>query len=356
MPLKLRSPRKDKTPNFEIRGTYLRVRVEQSSGTDRRSVALQELRKLERAIEAGDYPPKAPVARPDEPTFLSAANGYMEVGHSRRYVAALIKHFGETPLHEIDQAAIDAAATNLHPRVTAGTRNCYVYTPVSAILHHAGIDIEVRRPKGAKGNVKKDFMWPETAFAILDAADAIDDEFGLYLVMLLYQGTRKSEGLDLLTNDIRIAERAAYVRDSKNEDPRMLRLREDILDRLQAHLDRIGDRARLFRFHDGGHFKHFLLRAKLAVCDLPCPKRRPTGWRPPKYRLAFVTFHTFRHTWATWMRYYAGADLQGLVATNNWRDPRSAARYAHVVAREEWDRVEKLPGAAAGKTRGKAGS
>jgi hypothetical protein len=43
------------------------------------------------------------------------------------------------------------------------------------------------------------------------------------------------------------------------------------------------------------------------------------------------------------MRRCGGADLQGLVATNHWRDPRSAARYAHVVAHEEWGRVEKLP-------------
>ena len=64
----------------------------------------------------------------------------------------------------------------------------------------------------------------------------------------------------------------------------------------------------------------------------------------PAYPLAFVGFHTFRHTWATWMRRYAGADVQGLAKTKNWRAPRSAARYVHVVAREEWDRVEKLPG------------
>jgi hypothetical protein len=43
---------------------------------------------------------------------------------------------------------------------------------------------------------------------------------------------------------------------------------------------------------------------------------------------------------ATWMRRYGGADVQGLTETGNWRDPRSAARYSHVVAREEWDRVE----------------
>jgi hypothetical protein len=108
---------------------------------------------------------------------------------------------------------------------------------------------------------------------------------------------------------------------------------------------------RLFKFNDGGHFKHMLMRAKLAFLGLPCPKRRPVGWKPPENRLAFVGFHTFRHTWATWMRRYGGADVQGLVETGNWRDPRSASRYSHAVARDEWDRVDNLP--SMGNTRGK---
>jgi len=52
------------------------------------------------------------------------------------------------------------------------------------------------------------------------------------------------------------------------------------------------------------------------------------------------------------MRRYGGADVQGLAETKNWRDPRSAARYSHAVARDEWDRVDNLP--AMGNRRGKA--
>lgn len=64
-----------------------------------------------------------------------------------------------------------------------------------------------------------------------------------------------------------------------------------------------------------------------------------------------LTTVTVSHS-ATWMRRYAGADVQGLVATNDWRDERSAKRYIHVVSRDEWDRVDNLP--SAGKIRGKA--
>jgi integrase len=196
-------------------------------------------------------------------------------------------------------------------------------------------------------------MWPDDAFAIIGAAERIDAEFGLYLLMLLYTGIRKSEGISVLPQDVQPDEAAAWLRDSKNGDPRMLKLREDLAARLKVHLEKNPGRERLFRFKDGGHFKHLLLRAKLAVCGLPCPVRRPTGWKPPKHRLSFVGFHTFRHTWATWMRRYGGTDVQGLAATKNWRDPKSAARYSHVVSREEWNRVDQLP--SMGTSRGKTG-
>ena len=64
----------------------------------------------------------------------------------------------------------------------------------------------------------------------------------------------------------------------------------------------------------------------------------------------WVTFHTFCHTWATWMRRYGGADLQGLVATGRWRDPRSAAGYTHTAASAEWERTDLLPDMDGGKS------
>lgn len=355
MSLKLRPPRAGKTPNFEIRGSYLGVSVEVSSGTHKRSVAMQKLREIEDCIERhGQYPAPEPKPHTGEPTFLSAAVAYMQDGGRRKYLARLIKHFGETRLADIDQAAIDGASKAIcPPHVTNATRNGYVYTPVSAVLHHALGDKcpMIRRPKGAKGREKKDFMWPSDAFAIIEEADKIDTEFGLYLLLLIYTGIRKSEGLNILAADTQPDELAAWLRTSKNEDPRMLRLREDIAARLSNHLKaHAGER--LFKFKDGGHFKHLLMRAKLAALGLPCPKRRPTGWKSPTNRLAFVGFHTFRHTWATWMRRYGGADVQGLVGTGNWRDEKSAKRYSHVVAREDWGRVDNLP--EMGNIRGKA--
>jgi integrase len=354
VPLSLRPPRKGKTPNFEIRGTYLGCGVETSSGTHKRSVALQQIKRIEECIEQhGQWPAPEVKADPGEPTFLSAAIAYMEAGGERQYVGKLVKHFRETPLSQIDQDAIDKAAVAIYPHVTPATRSRQVYTPVSGILHHALGDVclVIKRPKGSKGREIKDFMWPGDAFDIIDAAATIDEEFGLYLLVLIYTGIRKSEGLDLRPEDTQPDELVAWLRDSKNGDPRMLQLLEDLAARVRAHLEKHPGRDRLFRFKDGGWFKHLLMRAKLAVLGLPCPKRRPIGWKAPENRLAFVGFHTFRHTWATWMRHYGGADVQGLVDTGNWRSARSAQRYSHAVPRTEWARVENLP--SPGTKRGK---
>ena len=254
----------------------------------------------------------------------------------------LIRHFGAMAISDIDQAAIDAAAMALHPNVSAATRNGYVYTPVSAVLHHAGIRITVRRPKGYKGRQKTLFLLPPDAFAIIDATTAIDAEMGRLLAFLLYTGCRIGEALALKWERVDLGQRLAYIETSKNEDPRTTKLTAELVALLEPHRKASG---RVFRFKQGGHRNFIFLNAKLAACGLTPLKRPRAGERLeiPPYRYAWVTFHTFCHTWATWMRRYGGADLQGLVATGRWRDERSARRYTHAAAHEEWDRVDALP-------------
>lgn len=348
MPLKIVWSRKSKTTNAYIRGSYLGVAVDKSCRTDRRPVARAELKRLEKAIERGEYPPKEAPPRSEQLTFLSAAVAYMESGHRRRYVARLIKHFGATPLTEIDQGAVEAAAVAIHPHAGPGTRNACVFTPVSAIMRLAGVKIDLKRPKGGKGRVVTDWLIPEDAFGIIMAAEAFDRELALLLTFLLYTGVRLGAALNLQREDVRLEDHAAWVRHQKGQPATDVRLRDDLRDALAKHLKAHGER-RVFRFHQGGHLKHQLVRAKLAYLGLPCPVRRPKGWRAPPYRLAWANFHSFRHTWANWMR-KVGLDVQGLVATGNWRDPRSAARYVHAVAREEWKAVDQLP--SMGKRRG----
>lgn len=365
MPLYLRPPRSGKSPNYEIRGTYLGVSVERSAGTPSRSVALRELGKLKTAIERGEWPPAPARASQGEPTFLSAAVSYMQQGGERRMIGPLIRHFGEAAL-PLSQEAIDQAALALHPNTTAATRNRHVYTPVSAVLRHAlGEDAPtVRRPKGAKGKVRTDFLSEADARAVIQAAEP---RLAILLQFLLYTGCRLGEALSLTWDDVDLGAGYAYIKHTKNGDPRTVLLRADLrtvletsrgsggsivtethqLPRLAS--ERAAPRDTVFPFSQGGHLKWKLRRATLKACGIDAPARRPKKYKTPPHRLLWMNFHTFSHTWATWMRRYGGLDVQGLVATGRWRDTRSAARYSHVVSREEWDRVERLPGNMRGK-------
>jgi integrase len=194
--------------------------VDRSARISKRTIAEQQRKNLERLIERGEYPEKLKQA--DAPTFLSAAVAYMRAGRQRRYIAKLIEHFKETALAEINQAAIDDAAVTLYPNVSPATRNGCVYTPVSAILHHAGVDITVKRPKGYKGKVVTRFLLPPDAFEIIRAATMIDEEMGRLLTFPLYTGCRIGEALALKWENVSFERSEAYIETSKNDDARTI--------------------------------------------------------------------------------------------------------------------------------------
>lgn len=339
--LKITPPRNKKTKSFYIRGSYLGVKVDESCRTERRSLARKVLARIQGEIERGDYR-KAAADREQRLTFLDAAIGYMEAGKSRRYVPALIKYFGETPVDEIDQAAIDRTAMALHPHVTNATRNTYVYTPVSAILRHAGRRIPLARPPGAKGRIITDWIGPDDAFGIIGAADTFDPEFATLLAFLLYTGPRITAALQLQRDDLDVANKTAWARPQKGQQNHAIVLHEDLCARL-AVLLASHERRRVFRLRYGGHLQHLLRRSLLVYLGLPCPVRPEPGWRPPRHRLSYVTFHIWRHTWATWMRRFGGATRDDLADSGNWKDPRSANRYVHAAPAGIWKIAAALP-------------
>jgi integrase len=337
MPLKLIEPRPGKTPYFYIRGTYLGVHVDESTGTPVKAVARGFLQAKREAIERGELRSRRAIKA--EATFLSAAISYINAGGERRFIGefdsdtgkwkpGLIKHFGETALSGMTQEAIDAAASELYPIASAATRNRQVYTPVSAILKHAGIEINLRRPKGAQGNVRTRWLRPEQVFRILAAAEKADPEFAIFLTFLCYTGCRLGDALKLTCDRLHAPEAFAYFDITKNDDPRGAHLPPVLVAALANHpsgLDR-GEQ-KVFRFRKNGRLYSLLKMVKTAAGP----------------DVSFAGFHTFCHTWATWMRRYGGLDTRGLVGTTRWKDIKSAARYEHVDVTEESMKANLLP-------------
>lgn len=322
MPLRLIPPRAGKTPYWAVRGTHLGTYVDRTTKTADRTKAARFLKLWKDEIESGAF------AKPGEPTFLDAATTYIAQTANDRHVQPLLEELGPRALGQIDQQIVDELAIKLYPNTTAATRNRQVHTVISAILKHAGRDWKLKRPKGWRGSKRTDWLKPEQAFRVLKAARAIDPEFGIFLTTLCYTGMRLSEALRLSCDAVELSEGFAYVSATKNEDPRGVFLPPVVVAAMAGHpkgMERAGER--VFRFNKNGRLYALMARVKKAAGP----------------DVGFLTFHVFRHTWATWMRRYGGLDTRGLVGTGAWRDQTSAARYEHVVVSEESRKAILLP-------------
>ena len=312
MPLRLVPPRDGKSPNFTIRGTHLGQTVDRTAGTSQRKLAQRVLAKLKADIESGAVTPAG------APTFASAALSYVKAGGSKRFLSPLAEHFATTPLTRIGQAAIDQAAAALYPEAGPATRNRQVYTPVSAILRHAGVNIVLRRPKGAQGQ-------PRTAFALMAASDALGPTFGALVKFLTYTGARLGEALALQWRDVDLARHVVTIRQTKTEGVRTSLLPEFVV---KAMRPLARDRRVFYPLNKGGKL-YAMLDSAAAAAGVTIP-----------YRLGF---HICRHTWATWMRRHGGLDTAALVETGAWRSRKSASVYEHLDASEEALKASLLP-------------
>jgi len=326
MPWKLIPPRAGKTPFWYVRGKYCGIALDRSTGTGERRAAATILATWKRQAERGEFLKPSEESAPE--LFLSAAKAYILAGGERKFIEPIANRWATRTLASIDQIAIDALAAELYPGAPASTRNRQVYTPVSAIMKHVGIERKIKRPKGWRGNKRTFWLKPEPTFALLAAATEIDAEFGIFCTLLNYTGLRLGEALGLQVENVDLSRGYAYVPTTKTDQPRAVHLPPICVTELANHprgLDRSG---RLFRFHAGQRLDD---RLRLA-----CQR---TGVVLPQRTL----FHVFRHNYGTWMRLYGGLDGLGLIRTGVWADMDSVERYSHSETSAEAKRADELP-------------
>lgn len=355
MPWDLKPPRPPHTKVYYVRGTYCGIKLDRSTGTGDRRAAARILETWRRQAERGEF--ERPASR--EPTFIDAATAYLRAGGSGSYLVPIMKAWQTMPLSGIDQIAIDTLAAELYPTGTAATRNRQVYTPVSSVLKHVGIEKRLKRPKGWQGNKSTSWLEPEQAFALFRAADEIEPEFGLLCRFLLYTGMRLGEALAIELRQVALDRAYVYLPDSKTGQPRGCHLPPVLMDALQAQpprravahsvpgrrwtkgeggrsprdagvpfLEREGTE-RLFRFCDGSLLRSMLKQA-MAAAELSFPRRQGG-------------FHLFCHTYGSWMVHHGRLDTHGLVRTGRWAHADSADRYRHTMASPEAQRSDLLP-------------
>lgn len=367
MPWKLVRPRQGKTPYWYVRGTYLGIALDRSTGASEESAAKRIKKTWEKQAERGEFERPKAQAKAGPVTFPKAAEAYMLAGGDGQFMEPILLAWPDKEIAAIDQIALDTLAGELYPTGTAQTRNRQVYTPVVAVVHHAGLERKFKRPKGWKGKKSTSWLEPDQAFALFAAADAIEPEFGLFCRFLLYTGMRLSEALSRKVKDLKLDRSFIYLDDSKNDNPRGCHLPPDLVlafkeqaprpmrdagpitavrkgmkgfvkggrgvgrdleDAGVAFLGRHAE-ARLFRFHDGGALRG-MLKAAMKKAKLSFPRRQGG-------------FHIFCHTYGSWMHRYGGLDTHGLTRTGRWADATSADRYVHTGASEEAQRADLLP-------------
>lgn len=374
MPLKLYPP-DARNPNWRVRGQHNGVKIDRSTGVRTKPLAEECLKRWKREIERGAYAPAleaaaaAQEAKAEETVkFPAAALSYMQATGKTQYVAPLLEHFRDKPLVSFTQADIDNAAAVLYPDAAPATRNRQVYTPLSAILHHAGVPYvktpdgghaKIRRPSGGQGTARTTWLSLDDAKRLFDAAygraDRLEREidakvalhrthlqpgirwnlvreartarrFATFCLFLLYTGARLSEALRMTPDDIELEHAFVHCGKTKNGLPRAIHLPPDLV----VELSRISlGEQQVFNISGKCGRLYTWLKEVFHLAGLPMPER--------------VKFHIFRHTYGAWMRRYGGVDTSGLVATGAWLSRTSAAIYEHVVPTEEARKADHLP-------------
>lgn len=325
---KLVPPREGKTKFWYVRGKYCGIRLDHSTGTGEERAAKRIVATWRKQAERGEFRIGQPEPDGGAPTFARAATAYMKAGGESKFLEPILRAWPAKLLADIDQIAIDALAAELYPDAPASTRNRQVYTPISAVLKHVGVERKVKRPIGWRGNKRTFWLKPEPTFALLAAATEIDAEFGIFCTLLNYTGLRLGEALALTVENVDLSRGYAYVPTTKTDEPRAVHLPPICITSLANHprgLDRSG---RLFRFHAGQRLDD-KLRLACNRSNIILPHR--------------TLFHVFRHNYGTWMRLYGGLDGLGLIRTGVWADMDSVERYAHSETSAEARRADELP-------------
>lgn len=326
MPLKL--VRRGET--FYLRGTVAGCYVYESTRTgDRRTADALRIRREGEILQRHAYG-RAAVA-----TFAEAALIYMQAGGEARYLGPLLAHFGPRKrLAEIDNEAATAAAQALYPDAAPATINRQVITPISAVVTMAAMDGLCpprrfrRRPEN---NARLDWLTPEEA----ERAFKVASERGRrFLAFFLGTGCRVNEGLRLQRGQLHLDTGEAWVSETKNDRPRMVRFPARTRAVLatgwlpEAGAVFLTPKGQPYRLRDddgqalGGQLKGEFDRIREAAA------------------LPFLTPHVLRHTWATWF-YAQTLDFGGLMDLGGWQKAEMANRYRKIAPADLAERLAR---------------
>lgn len=218
MPLSKRQRGKKKI--WYVRGAVFGRRFrERSTGTSNKATAERLRIKWEGEIAER-------VSDQKRITFAEAVLRYIQSGHDARFIGRLQEYFAGRYVEDIGQNDIDEAATDLYPSAAPATRNRQVYTPMAAILHRAGREITIERPKRT---IKPMRRVPTVAW-FNKIGPHCPDRMRALILFLSTTGARISEALRLEWEDVDLQQGEAAL--TTKTGPRMVDLSPTVVSAL----------------------------------------------------------------------------------------------------------------------------
>ena len=311
-----------------VRGTVKGQYVYESTGESERTLADAYRLDLENKLSSG---------KRGEKIFMEAIAAYLEAGGETRFLEPLKMELGHYPLSAITQDLLDTKAMEIYPNIKPVSRRRQFYDPAVAIMKAAAIRgwVEHRlyqKPKFKRPPAKyAEPDWFKEFWAECETQK--EDELLAITTLLPYTGLRISEALRIRWQDIDIENQSVYIEKTKNSEARTAYLPDHVLNAL---INIKKGNGRVFSYFD----RTAVNRAIKRILRPINARRKEKGLDP----LPYLSTHKIgSHTYATWMRKYAGLDHTGLVATGRWKHQSSTFIYTHAKVSEEAKKSDLLP-------------
>jgi integrase len=182
-------------PFRQADGKIARVRIEESTHETGKVAAARAADRLWEFYSEQAYRPKP---KPS-PTFTDAAITYVESKNpskrNRQLLAKLVAHFGETPIDQIDQAAVAEAAHRIYAGATPSTHVRAVFAPVTTVLRLSGVKPDFKRPR--IDNTPKQVPPDDFYDHVLRVAD---NRLAALIIFLTLTGRRIGDALQAIDN------------------------------------------------------------------------------------------------------------------------------------------------------------
>lgn len=159
----------------------------------------------------------------------------MGAGKSSRFLANLLKYWGDAKIADLNTGSIRQAGIDLYPTAKNSTRNRQVIVPTLAVINHCA-ELNLCPPmKMKRFKVETKIKKPVTLEWINAFRAAADrQDVGVLALFLFATGARISEALDVRWSDIDFRKRNVVIRQTKLGSERVAHLPGDLFVSLAA--------------------------------------------------------------------------------------------------------------------------